>query len=70
MNWKKRFAKIMGSYITGYSGGLALLFPLTALNDWRLDWLSFVTYPAIAGILVAGPQLGKTLIEYGVTEEE
>jgi peptidoglycan biosynthesis protein MviN/MurJ (putative lipid II flippase) len=68
MNWKKRGAKILGSYVTGYTGGLALIFPLTAINEWHLELLSFLAYPAIAGLLVAGPQLGKTLIEYGAME--
>jgi len=68
MNWKRRFAKVLGSWITGYSGGLASIFTLSSYKEWHLDFLTLFIIPAIAGLIVALPQLGKIFTEYGNME--
>ncbi len=68
MNWTKRGAKILGSWITGYSGGLGLVFPMNSLESWGLTIESMIFYPAIAGFIVVLPQTAKVFFEYGNME--
>jgi len=68
VNWKKRLAKVLGSYIIGYSGGLGLAIPLIAtLDPSRLTLETILIYPSIAGLIVALPQLGKVFNEYSAS---
>jgi len=64
INWKKRSAKIIASFITGYSGGLALIFPLGTASHVEITIVNFLIYPAISGFVVMLPQASKVLIEY------
>jgi len=57
--------KVLGSWITGYSGGLSAVFTLSAWNQWQIDFMNLFVIPAIAGLIVALPQLGKIVNEYG-----
>lgn len=66
MNWKRRLVKVLGSFVTGYSGGLGVTIPLIAILDpTAITATNVVFYPTIAGLVVALPQLGKVLNEYG-----
>lgn len=65
MNWKRRLVKVLGSFVTGYSGGLGVEIPLIAILDpTAMTVGNLVFYPCIAGLIVALPQLGKVLNEY------
>lgn len=70
MNWKKRGAYVLGSYITGYGGGMGTSFGLTSYNQNSLDFVSVFVLPAIAGLIVAIPQLGKIITEYGTMGDQ
>jgi len=65
MNWKKRGIKVLGTFVTGYSAGLGMLFPLNSVGAWQIDLSSIMLYPLLSGMIVALPSLGKVLIEYG-----
>ena len=66
MNWKRRLVKVLGSFVTGYGAGLGLDIPLIAILDpTALTVTNVMMYPVIAGLIVALPQLGKVLNEYG-----
>lgn len=65
MNWKRRFSKVLGSWITGYGAGLGTVFTLSSYNQWELDLFNLFVIPSIAGLIVALPQLGKVFNEYG-----
>ena len=65
MNWKKRGAKLIGSWITGYSGGLGLIFPANTMQHWDLTIDLMLFYPAFAGMIVVLPQVAKVFFEYG-----
>ena len=55
-----------GSFVTGYSGGLAVTISLTTVPDLTVMTVgNLILYPTIAGLIVALPQLGKVLNEYG-----
>jgi len=68
MNQRRRLAKVLGSWITGYGGGLSSVFTLSAYNQWHIDFSTLFIIPAIAGLIVALPQLGKVVTEYGNME--
>ena len=68
MNWRKRGAYILGSFITGYSGGFGVVFAIDQTDLWDLSIKSFMV-PIVAGIIVALPQLGKVITEYSNTED-
>jgi len=68
MNLKRRFAKVLGSWITGFGGGLSSVFTLSAWNQWQIDFSTLFIIPAIAGLIVALPQLGKVVTEFGNME--
>ena len=65
MYWKNRMAKVLASFITGYSGGIGLYFPISAINQLTIDLNTMLFYPSISGMIVALPQLAKVLNEYG-----
>lgn len=65
IKWSKRGAKILATFVTGYSGGLGVVFPLEALNHWGITIEGLILYPTISGLIVALPQISKVLIEYG-----
>jgi hypothetical protein len=65
MNWTKRGAKILGSYVTGYSGGLGTLMALGVMDSHVTIHLLF-SIPLITGLITALPQLGKILQEIGM----
>ena len=65
MNWKRRFSKVLGSWITGYSGGLASIFTISAYQSWEINFETLFLIPLISGLIVALPQLGKVFNEYG-----
>jgi len=64
MNWTKRGAKLLATYITGYSGGMGTLLALGVMDSHVTFHLLF-TIPNITGLITALPQLGKILNEYG-----
>lgn len=68
MNWKKRGAKILGSWISGYSGGLGLIFPANTMEDWDLTMDMIFFYPMFAGFIVVLPQVAKVFFEYANME--
>ena len=72
MNWFRRLSKVLGSWITGYGGGLATVFTLSAHNQnhWEFTFVNLFIIPAIAGLIVALPQLGKVFTEYGNMESD
>lgn len=65
MNWKRRFSKVLGSWITGYGGGIASIFTISAYQSWDINFVTLFLIPAISGLIVALPQLGKVFNEYG-----
>ena len=69
INWKKRGAYVLGSFITGYGGGLGTVFGMDAVNQWTVDIHGIFLIPAIAGVIVALPQLGKIITEYSNSED-
>ncbi len=59
-----RGAKIMGSFITGYSGGLTLTVPLFSdFSSGSFDISSIILFPIFPALIAALPQLGKVLNE-------
>ena len=65
MNWTKRGAKLLATYITGYSGGLGTLMTLGVMDSHVTVHFLF-TIPMITGLIVTLPQIGKVLNEYGM----
>ncbi len=65
MNWTKRSAKLLATYITGYSGGLGTLMTLGVM-DSHVTFQVLFTIPMITGLIVTLPQIGKVLNEYGM----
>ena len=54
----------MASFVTGYSGGLGVTLPLSAIqNDIHLTILELFAYPFFAGFVASLPQVGKILNE-------
>lgn len=64
MKWAKRLAKVLGGWITGFSGGLGSIFTISAYKSWELDFMTLFVIPSISGLIVSLPQLGKILNEY------
>jgi len=68
LKWKKRGAKILGSFATGYSAGLSAMIPANLVfAPERIDWLIIFTIPILSGLVGAWAQFGKVLNEYGNT---
>ena len=69
MDWKKRGAKVLGVFILGYSSGMAVTVPIFAIYSQAegLDLTGMFSWPIIAGLVTALPQLGKVISEYGVS---
>jgi hypothetical protein len=67
MNWSKRGAKILGSFVTGYSGGLGTLLTLGVIDD-HVTFTILFTIPCVTGLVTALPQLGKILQEIGMDD--
>jgi len=67
MNWKKRGAKLLATWITGYSGGLGLIFPANTMEAWNLTIEMMLFYPAFAGFITVVPQIAKVFSEYANT---
>lgn len=67
MNWRQRGARVLGSFVTGYSGGLGTLLALGVIDDHITLHILF-TIPTITGLITALPQLGKILQEFGMDE--
>ena len=67
MNWKQRGAKVLGSYVMGYSGGMGTLMTLGVFETQVTFHLLF-TIPTVTGLITALPQLGKILQEFGMDE--
>ena len=65
MDWRKRSAKVLGSFVTGYSGGLGTLLALGVI-DSQITFHLLFTVPSITGLITALPQLGKILNEIGM----
>jgi hypothetical protein len=65
MNWTKRGAKVLGSFVTGYSGGLGTLLALGVI-DSQVTLNILFTIPSITGLIACLPQLGKILSEFGM----
>jgi len=66
INWWKRGAKLLASFITGYGAVLSAFFSLQALSETPpLSPESLFIYPLIGGVVVAMPQASKVLTEYG-----
>ena len=69
MNWTKRGAKILATWITGYSGGLGTLFTINTIDSiGHVDFISVFSLPVISGLIVALPQLSKVVFEYANME--
>ena len=60
MNWRRRGAKVLGSYLAGYGGGIGV----EGLHHGMGDLSILFTIPAIAGLIVALPQMGKMFNEF------
>ena len=58
---------MLGSYVTGYSGGLGTLLALGVI-DTQLTLNILFTIPSITGLITALPQLGKILQEAGMED--
>jgi hypothetical protein len=70
MNWTKRGAKVLGSFVTGYSGGISVTVPIFAsMEGLALGFTSMITYPIISGLVASLPQLGKILNEVGMSDD-
>jgi len=70
MNVAKRLAKVLGSFVTGYSGGLALTIPIFSdFQAGNFEWFNIFVYPMMSGLIVSLPQLGKVLNEIGDMNE-
>ncbi len=63
VNWKRRGAKVLGSFFTGYGGGLAAVLPAPALGV-QLEFGLIFLLPALSGLVVSIPQIGKIFNEY------
>jgi hypothetical protein len=69
MNWTKRGAKVLGSFITGYSGGISVTVPIFAsLEGLTVGMTAMLAYPIISGVVASLPQLGKVVSEFGMDE--
>jgi len=64
MLWRYRLAKVLASWLTGYSGGLGAIFTISAYESWKIDFITFFVIPGIAGWIVALPQLAKIVNEW------
>ncbi len=63
VNWKRRGAKVLGAFFTGYSGGLAAVLPAPALGV-QVEFGLIFLLPVLAGLVVSIPQVGKIFNEY------
>ena len=69
MNWTKRGAKVLGSFITGYSGGISVTVPICAsMEGLAIGMTAMLSYPIISGVVASLPQLGKILNEFGMED--
>ena len=64
MNWRYRLAKVLVSWLTGYSGGFSAIFTLSAYEKWEFDFTTLFLIPAISGLVVGLPQLAKVINEW------
>jgi hypothetical protein len=67
INWKKRGAKILASFILGYSSGMVVIIPVHVISTEILIFglIEMFIWPILSGLVVAFPQMGKILNEYG-----
>lgn len=65
MNWTQRLAKVLASWINGYSAGLGTIFTLSAYESWQIDFSTLFLIPGISGLIVSLPQLAKVVNEIG-----
>lgn len=62
--WRKRGAKVLAVFITGYGAGMsATLGYAASINDLTL-W-NLLLWPVLSGMMTSLPQLGKVFAEYG-----
>jgi len=64
LNWKKRGAKLFSVFITGYGGGLGVLYHTNFSYTLEMDWLNLFISPLISGLIVLIPIIGKMFGEY------
>ena len=56
--------KMVGSFITGYSGGLTVAYgTMMTMADFSL--YNLFLYPTLGGLIVVLPQVGKVFNELG-----
>lgn len=65
--WKKRGAKILGSFFNGYGASWVTVFTVANWQHWQLDVTTLFFVPVIGGLGMTWPQIAKVLFEYGNT---
>ncbi len=64
IDWKKRGAKIVASFFTGYSGGwTAVMSSNLILSPGDIEWGWIFILPMMAGLTTTWPQLAKVFNE-------
>jgi len=65
VDWKKRGAKILGSFFNGYGGGFVVALPSNyLLQPQQIHWDLVFLLPILAGLAMTWPQLAKVFNEY------
>ena len=65
MTWKKRGAKLLSVFFTGYGGGFSAVLPANYLLLPESIDLSIIFFvPIISGLTMLWPQAGKIFGEY------
>jgi len=59
VKWKKRGAKILGTWVLGFSGGLV------GISILQPEFTLLILDAMLIGFVITLPQIGKMLIEYG-----
>jgi len=63
LTWKQRGARVLGSFVLGFMGGIGALSP--GLNNE--SFLMIALKACISGMISAGPQIKRVLDEYSRT---
>lgn len=65
IDWSKRGAKILATFVNGYGSGFPVVLPANYLLDPTLiHWDFIFGLPILSGLVVTWPQIAKVINEY------
>lgn len=68
MNWKQRGYGLLSVFFYGYSAGFAGVLGYGATTSGDLSIFNLIIFPAISGVAMTLPKLGKTFAELSASE--